>query len=118
MDAPRVPVQVLERSPRLLAALKFAAGITAGGTLSGGLSYLCEQLALMTDSPIASVYVLEIGDELVLRGNHGFAREALGEVRMKVGQGMTGTCVETLRPVTVDDARMSEQFEYFPQLVE
>ena len=118
MDAPRVPVQVLERSPRLTAALKFAAGTNAGGTLSGGLSFLCEQLAVMSDSPIASVYVLETGDELVLRGNHGFAREAIGEVRMKVGQGITGTCVETLRPVAVDDARLSEQFEYFPQLSE
>jgi signal transduction protein with GAF and PtsI domain len=37
---------------------------------------------------------------------------------MKVGQGITGTCVETLHPVTVDDARLSEQFEYFPQLAE
>src|ERR1700749_4846000 len=118
MDAPRVPVQVLERSPRLAAALRFAAGTTAGGTLSGGLSYLCEQLATMSASPIASVYVLEPGDELVLRGNHGFAREVIGEVRMKVGQGITGTCVETLRPVSVDDARLTEQFEYFPQLSE
>jgi phosphotransferase system enzyme I (PtsP) len=118
MVAPRVPVQVLERSPRVAAALRFAAGTTAGGTLSAGLSFLCEQLALMARSPIASVYVLETGDELVLRGNHGFAREVLGEVRMKVGQGITGTCVETLRPVTVDDARLSEQFEYFPQLAE
>jgi phosphotransferase system enzyme I (PtsP) len=118
MDAPRVPVQLYQRSPRLEAALKFAAGASIGGTLSGGLSFLCEQLAVMTDSPVASVYVLETGDELVLRGNHGFAREALGEVRMKVGQGITGTCVETLHPVTVDDARLSEQFEYFPQLAE
>ncbi|HEY2031137.1 MAG TPA: GAF domain-containing protein [Myxococcales bacterium] len=118
MDAPRVPVQLFARSPRLAAALKFAGGAAPGGTLSSGLSFLCEQLALMSNSPIASAYVLEAGDELVLRGNHGFAREALGEVRMKVGQGITGTCVETLHPVTVDDARLSEQFEYFPQLSE
>jgi len=39
-------------------------------------------------------------------------------VRMKVGQGITGTCVETLSPRTVNDARLSEQFEYFPQLAE
>src|SRR5439155_1763592 len=54
----------------------------------------------------------------LLRGNNGFNREVLGEIRLKVGQGITGTAVETMRPVTVDDARVTEQFEYFPQLAE
>ncbi|HYS10001.1 MAG TPA: GAF domain-containing protein [Myxococcales bacterium] len=118
MDAPRVPVQMVERSERVEAALRFAAGASAASSLSAGLCYLCEQLAGMTGSPVASVYVLEPDHELVLRGNHGFTREAIGEVRMKVGQGITGTCVETLSPMTVNDARLSEQFEYFPQLAE
>ncbi|TMB11383.1 MAG: GAF domain-containing protein [Deltaproteobacteria bacterium] len=113
-----MPVQIVDRSDRVQAALKFAAGASAAGSLSAGLCYLCEQLAAMTASPVASVYVLEAGDELVLRGTFGFTRDALGEVRMKVGQGITGTCVETMSPVTVNDARLTEQFEYFPQLAE
>src|SRR5205809_7510031 len=72
----------------------------------------------MSASTIDSAYVLEAGDELVLRGTWGYGREVLGEVRLKVGQGITGTAVETMRPVTVDDAQISEQFEYFPQLAE
>jgi len=118
VDTPKVQVQIVERSDRVEAALRFAAGASASSTLSAALCYLCEQLAGMTASPVASVYVLEADHELVLRGNFGFTREALGEVRMKVGQGITGTCVETLSPVTVNDARLSEQFEYFPQLAE
>lgn len=114
----RVPVQIPSRSARVQAALRFAAGPAPGSSLSTGLCFLCEQLALMTGSPIASAYVLEPGDELVLRGTWGYQREVLGEVRLKVGQGITGTCVETMRPVTVDDARVSAQFEYFPQLAE
>jgi phosphotransferase system enzyme I (PtsP) len=35
-----------------------------------------------------------------------------------VGQGITGTAVESLRPVTVDDAAVASQFAYFPQLAE
>jgi phosphotransferase system enzyme I (PtsP) len=115
---PRVPVQILERSARVQAALKFAAGVSAGGSLSAGLTFLCDQLAVMCEAPIASVYVLEGGDELVLRGNHGYDRDVIGEVRLKVGQGITGTSVESMRPVTVDDARVTDQFEYFPQLAE
>ncbi|MGZ6142467.1 MAG: GAF domain-containing protein, partial [Myxococcales bacterium] len=118
MTTPRVPVQIPDRSARVQAALRFAAGAAPGGPLSSSLCFLCEQLALMTVSPIASVYVLEGGDELVLRGTWGYEREVLGEVRLKVGQGITGTAVETMRPVTVDDARVSDQFEYFPQLAE
>jgi phosphotransferase system enzyme I (PtsP) len=118
MENPRVPVQIPERSARLQAALRFAAGAWSGGTLSSSLCYLCEQLAVMSGSPIASVYVLEAGEELVLRGTYGYERGVLGEVRLKVGEGITGTSVESMRPVTVDDARVSEQFEYFPQLAE
>ena len=118
MDAPRVPVHIVVRSARVQAALAFAAGASPGGSLSAGLCFLCEQLAAMTRSPVVSVYVLEGDHELVLRGTFGFTHEAIGEVRMKVGQGITGTCVETMSPVTVDDARFIEQFEYFPQLAE
>jgi len=118
VDVPRVPVQIIDRSERVLAALRFAAGAAGGGTLSANLTFLCDQLAVLCDAPVASVYVLESGEELVLRGNHGFDREVLGEVRLRVGQGITGTAVETMRPVTVDDARVTEQFEYFPQLAE
>jgi len=111
-------VQIVARSDRVQAALRFAAGASGAGSLSAGLCYLCEQLGGMTGSPVASVYVLEGADELVLRGTYGFTLEAIGEVRMKVGQGITGTCVESMSPVTVNDARLSEQFEYFPQLAE
>jgi phosphotransferase system enzyme I (PtsP) len=117
-SAPQVPVQILGASERLDAALRFAAGPARGSSLASALGFLCEQIAQLLDAPIASVYVLEERDELVLRANHGFPEEALGEVRLHVGQGITGTAVETLRPVTVADARLAEQFAYFPQLAE
>lgn len=117
-DAPRVPVQIFDRSARLRAALKFAAGASPGGALSAGLCFLCEQVAALCDAPVANAYVLEGSDELVLRGTFGYSREVLGEVRLKVGQGITGACVESMQPMTVDDARLIAQFEYFPQLAE
>lgn len=113
-----MPVRIVSSSPRVQAALKFAAGASPGGTLSSGLSFLCHQLAVLCEAPVASVYVLEQGDELVLRGTHGYDEDVIGEVRLAVGQGITGTAVETMRPVTVNDARLTEQFAYFPQLAE
>ena len=117
MDAPRVPVQIVARSQRVEAALKFAAGVSPGGGLPAGLCFLCDQIA-----------AIRIPHRLGLRARGrrrtgaardlGFTRAALGEVRMKVGQGITGTCVESMSPVTVNDARLTDQFEYFPQLAE
>ena len=100
---PRVPLQHIAPSRRLDAALRLAAGPSAG-TLSATLSYLCEQLAAVCASAVASVYVLEEREDLVLRGNYGFPDAVLGEVRLKVGQGITGTALETMRPMTVVNA--------------
>src|SRR5947209_18558299 len=118
MTAPQVPIQISAASARLDAALRFPAGAARGSSLGSALNFLCAQIAELMAAPIASVYVLEGRDELVLRGNHGFPEAALGEVRLSVGQGITGTAVETLRPVTVADAGVVEQFAYFPQLAE
>lgn len=117
-ETPQVPIQVVLGSPRIEAALRFSAGAAPAGSLAANLSYLCAQLSALAAAPIASVYVLEGRDDLVLRGNHGFSAEALGEVRLKVGEGITGKAVEILRPVTVNDAGLTAQFAYFPQLAE
>jgi GAF domain-containing protein len=117
MDSPRVPALIIG-GPRVDAALKFAAGADPSGDLGTSLRYLCEVLSSLCNAPVASVYVLEGKDDLVLRGNFGFPARAIGEVRLTVGQGITGTAVETLRPVSVDDAGLTAQFAYFPQLAE
>jgi phosphotransferase system enzyme I (PtsP) len=118
MQTPKVPLQIIPPSRRLDAALALAGGPSPGGSLSAALNFLCARLADVCDAPIASVYVLEDRDDLVLRGNHGFPEAVLGEVRLKVGEGITGTALETMRPVTVDDAGFVAQFAYFPQLAE
>ena len=118
MTSLRVPLQIVGATPRLDAALRIAAGPSRGSSASASLNYLCAQIAAVCASPIASVYALEENDELVLRGNFGFPDAVLGEVRLDVGQGITGTAMETMRPVTVDDAGLVAQFAYFPQLAE
>ena len=43
----------------------------------------------------------EADAELVLHATHGFPQEAVGKVRMRVGEGLTGVAVKCLRPVSV-----------------
>ncbi|MSP61420.1 MAG: GAF domain-containing protein [Myxococcales bacterium] len=75
------------------------------------LGELCARIASLLGVEVCSIYLLagpgetEAGDrrsgELVLRATYGFPQEAVGTVRMRVGEGLTGFAVECLRPVSV-----------------
>ncbi|MCL4225903.1 MAG: GAF domain-containing protein [Myxococcales bacterium] len=85
--------------------------------LSPRLSAMCAEIAAMTGVDVASVYVRE-GETLVMRGNHGFPAEALGRVRLGVGEGLTGLCAACLRPVSVAVAAAEDGFKLVPGLGE
>lgn len=77
------------------------------------------RIAVILGAQVASLYLLEgDGDELVLRGNVGFPREARGTVRLSVGQGITGMAVQTRRPISVVYAPEHERYRAFPELHE
>src|SRR5581483_10842807 len=59
----------------------------------------------------------EAGD-LVLRATHGYPQAAVGAVRMRVGEGLTGFAVECLRPVSVARAPFDARNKAFPGLDE
>jgi len=81
------------------------------------LAGLCERIALLLSVDVCSVYLREApralfddgSGDLVLRATYGQPQNAVGTVRMRVGEGLTGFAVECLRPVSVaraaDDAR-------------
>ena len=52
------------------------------------------------------------------RGNVGFQPGARGKVRLSVGEGITGTAVECMRPVSVVGAPEHERYRSFPELNE
>ena len=77
------------------------------------------RIARIVEAEIASLYLLEgEGDELVLRGNHGFPLGARGNIRLHVGEGITGMAVECMRPVSVVGAPDHERYRRFPELGE
>jgi len=77
------------------------------------------RIALIFDAEICSLYLVEgDGHELVMRGNVGFSPSAIGQVRLQIGEGMTGETVEYLRPVTSDDAPHDASYKHFADLGE
>jgi phosphotransferase system enzyme I (PtsP) len=62
-----------------------------------------------------SIYLLEGEGTLVLRATRGLRREAVGQVRLRLGQGIVGVALEGREAVAVPDTRLDERSLPFPQ---
>jgi phosphotransferase system enzyme I (PtsP) len=86
------------------------------------LQRMCEQVAQIAHAEVVSVYVRETTDEgrptFVLRANVGFPRSMLGNVRLELGEGITGFAAECLRPVSADVAQEDTHYKHVPELGE
>ena len=77
------------------------------------------RIASIFEADVCSLYLLEgEGNELVMRGNVGFSNTALGQVRLHIGEGITGEAVEYLRPVSADLAEEHARYKHFEELGE
>ncbi len=105
------------KAERLDAVLELVAFAARPCPLTTSLDELPRRIATIFRVEVCSIYLLE-GDDLVMRGNVGFPTRALGEVRLAVGEGITGMAVESMRPISLDAAHESEGFREFPELDE
>ena len=104
---------------RLDAVLDFIAFSVKPMPLVSLLDEAPQRIAQIFEADVCSLYLLEgDGNELVMRGNIGFAPEALGQVRLAIGEGMTGEAVEYLRPVTSNNAGEHASYKHFDDLGE
>jgi phosphotransferase system enzyme I (PtsP) len=68
------------------------------------------------NTAVCSVYLIEpASNELVLGATVGLKREAIGRVRMRRHEGLTGLVAEKMTPVMVPDAFLHPRFKYFPE---
>src|SRR6266704_2556575 len=82
------------------------------------LTIMCAEIAAIANADIASVYAREAGEVLVMRGNHGFPAEAIGQVSLRVGEGITGLVAERMRPVSAEHAAQEAAYKPVPGLGE
>jgi glycogen phosphorylase len=67
-------------------------------------------------SDVCSVYLIQPDRaNLVLAATVGLRPESVGQVRMKLQEGLTGLVAEQLRPIVVEDAPLHPRFKYFPE---
>lgn len=125
--------------PRLDAVVDFVAFAARALALTAFLDEAPSRVAEIFAAPVCSLYLLEpaAGDEasarpgdepvedpasapheLVMRGNVGFPALALGEVRLAVGEGITGMAVALGHPISVAEAEHHRAYRRFAQLGE
>jgi phosphotransferase system enzyme I (PtsP) len=104
---------------RLDAVLDFVAFTARPMPLLTLLDEAPRRIAVIVEADVCSLYLLE-GDqsELVMRGNVGFSNGAIGEVRLRVGEGITGQAVEYMRPITTGTAEEHGAYKHFAELGE
>ncbi len=76
-------------------------------------------LAELTGSDVCSIYLYDNENEiLTLRATRGLSRDAVSQVKLRLGEGLTGLCLKERRPVCESDASRSSDFKYFPGIDE
>src|SRR6266545_824610 len=119
MRTPSIRVRVHEPGDRRLdGILRLIEQAGHARPLGEVLAVLCREISGIARAPVVSVYVLEPDDALVLRGNVGFPEWAMGSVRLRVGEGLTGFVAECLRPISVAVARHDERYKHVPGIDE
>jgi len=104
---------------RLDAVLDFVTFAIRSRPLTMFLDQAPRRIARIVGADVASLYLLEgEGSELVMRGNVGFPDRALGQVRLSVGEGITGAAIECMRPISVAVAQQHLGYRHFPELGE
>ena len=87
------------------------------GPVETTLTAMCDEVAAITAVDVVSVYVCE-DERLVMRGNHGFPRAAIGATALAVGEGITGLVAECMRPVSAAHAAAEAAYKHVPGLGE
>jgi phosphotransferase system enzyme I (PtsP) len=108
---------------RLDAVLDLAEEASRDAPLGEVMARLCERIAGMLAVEVCSIYLRELEADgrrgaLVLRATWGYPQSAVGAVRMRVGEGLTGFAVECLRPVSVARAASDARNKAFEELDE
>jgi two-component sensor histidine kinase/putative methionine-R-sulfoxide reductase with GAF domain len=87
--------------------------------LNDTLSEMVQAVVAVTGADVCSIFLYEPEwDQLVLTATSGLSQDAVGKVRLQVGEGLTGWAALVGKPVAVRDARHDPRFKYVAVLGE
>lgn len=87
--------------------------------LDTSMQLVVETVAEVIGVEVCSVYLYDKNtDDLTLRATHGLNNAVVGQVRVRIGEGITGWAAREGRPIAVRDVRREPRFHIEPGLGE
>ncbi len=88
-------------------------------SLENFLDTVIRIIAWHMKAAVCSIYLYEEDqNEIVLRATQGLKSEAVGNIRLKLGEGLTGLVLKELRPIREARSSQNPNFKRFPYLEE
>ncbi len=95
-------------------------GIFQNSTNIQGLLHLVVKvIARHMETEACAIFLLDKGgNHLILRAAVGFNPEAIGKLKLEIGEGITGTSLKQLKPICVPKGSEDPNFKYVPGILE
>ena len=114
MNTDPAVVHVQDPSSSLLTLDEISLLVSRNGNPSETLSNIATVIRERCATDVCSVYLLEPDRaNLVLAATVGLRPESVGQVRMRITEGLAGLVAEQVRAVVVPDATAHPRFKYF-----
>jgi signal transduction protein with GAF and PtsI domain len=81
------------------------------------LQQLASKVAGQLKVSVCSIYLMD-GDELVMSATHGFDPSFVGKIRIKLGEGITGTVAKEGKCISLSQASNDPRYKPFSELQE
>ncbi|MGD2268792.1 MAG: phosphoenolpyruvate--protein phosphotransferase [Desulfobacterales bacterium] len=95
---------------------ELAALLTGSENIETFLQRTVEMVAGHMDADVCSIYLYDDPSrELILTATRGLNPEAIGKIRMKIGEGLVGLTLEKLEPTIEAFADRNPKFKYFTE---
>lgn len=118
MDETRGIVFEMERSNRermeIITLEEISMLISSDYNLEKVLSQVVEKSARRLKVDVCSVYLMK-EDELVLSATYGLDPVAVGRVKLKLGEGITGCAALQKKHISLKNASEDPRYRYFPE---
>jgi phosphotransferase system enzyme I (PtsP) len=86
--------------------------VSAEIPISEILDEITGKIAHRMNVEVCSIY-LNRGGQLVLSATHGLSKNAVGKIRLAIGDGITGAAAKSGKPVAVQDAASDPRYRHF-----
>lgn len=111
--------ELRDRVAELTALHRINSAANSSLKLGDMLHETVQAVVAVTHADICSIYLYEAEwDQLVLTATSGLSQEAVGSVRLRLGEGIAGWAAMMGRPIAVRNAWDDPRFKYIPTLGE